>query len=231
MNRKIFHFGFRELQLDVVQIEKLLGYKEGESHKEIAEMISGILGIASEICSIKAEYSIFTDVKFNNSEKTIEIQDAIFNVNKIVYGQLKKSESMAVFLGTAGEEIGNRSRDAMKGGDLFTGYIYDVIGSAIADGAAGLMQDQLEKDMASEGKKITNRYSPGYCKWDVAEQHKLFSLLHNNYCGIELNSSALMHPEKSVSGFIGIGVNVKHNPYTCSLCEMKDCIYRRVKPD
>jgi cobalamin-dependent methionine synthase I len=122
-----------------------------------------------------------------------------------------------------------RSRAAMKEGDLLTGYIYDVIGSEIADAAADLMQESLKEAMASEGRKITNRYSPGYCGWDVAEQHKLFQLMPDNYCGIKLNTSALMDPEKSISGFIGIGEHVRYNQYTCGLCDMKDCIYRKVK--
>jgi hypothetical protein len=49
----------------------------------------------------------------------------------------------------------------------------------------------------------------------------------DNYCGIKLNDSALMTPEKSVSGFIGIGENVKLLPYTCDFCDLKDCIYRK----
>jgi len=117
----------------------------------------------------------------------------------------------------------------MKDGDLLTGYIYDVIGSEVVETATDLMQNNLKETMSAEGIKITNRYSPGYCGWDVAEQHKLFLLLTDNYCGIKLNDSALMNPEKSVSGFIGIGENVRYNPYTCRLCDMKDCIYRKVK--
>jgi hypothetical protein len=109
------------------------------------------------------------------------------------------------------------------------GYIYDVIGSEIADLAADFMQKDLEIVIASIGKKITNRYSPGYCRWDVSEQHKLFRLMPDNFCGIRLTPSALMDPVKSVSGFIGIGNDVRFNPYTCNLCEMKDCIYRKVR--
>ena len=82
-----------------------------------------------------------------------------------------------MFLCTAGKEIGIRSREAMKEGDLLTGYIYDVVGSEIVDSAADLMQNKLREKIAAEGKKITNRYSPGYCGWDVAEQHKLFQLM------------------------------------------------------
>jgi cobalamin-dependent methionine synthase I len=91
------------------------------------------------------------------------------------------------------------------------------------------MQEDLEKNIIDAGKKITNRYSPGYCGWDVAEQHKLFQLIPDNYCGIHLTPSALMDPVKSISGMIGIGENVRSNPYTCKMCDMKDCVYRRVR--
>lgn len=117
----------------------------------------------------------------------------------------------------------------MRSGDLLEGYIYDVAGSEIVEAAADLMQAELDKTMASEGRKITNRFSPGYCGWNVSEQHKIFQLLPGTFCGIRLTASALMDPEKSVSGMIGIGKNVRHLPYTCSICDMKDCIYRKAK--
>ena len=80
--------------------------------------------------------------------------------------------------------------------------------------------------MEQAGLKITNRYSPGYCGWDTREQHKLFSLLPENSCGIRLTESALMLPIKSVSGFIGVGANVRFNPYTCKMCDAEFCVYR-----
>ena len=89
--------------------------------------------------------------------------------------------------------------------------------------------EQFEGANVSSAKRITNRYSPGYCGWQVAEQHKLFQLIPDNYCGIRLTESALMDPVKSVSGIIGIGENVKINPYTCRMCDMPDCVYRKVR--
>jgi hypothetical protein len=229
MRRSTFQFSFSDLNLTVSQIEKLMGYKDGESHEAISELTLEALKEARSVCEIKAEYQIFEIEKLNDSEKSIEIGGLVFNVKKIVYGQIKKSDSIAVFLCTAGAEIGIRSRKAMKDGDLLTGYIYDVVGSEIADGAADLMQTRLQDAMASDKKKITNRYSPGYCGWDVAEQHKIFQLIPDNFCGIKLNASALMDPEKSVSGFIGIGEHVRFNQYTCGLCDMKNCIYRELR--
>ena len=152
-----------------------MGYREGESQETISELISDALKEAEEICRIKAEYRIFSNIELNDSEKSVKINDLVFNIKKIVYGQIKRSGSLALFLCTAGEEIGVRSRNAMKDGDLLKGYIYDVIGSEIVEAAADLMQNDLEEYMSASGRKITNRFSPGYCGWDVAEQHKLFT--------------------------------------------------------
>lgn len=229
MIRAEFQFDFSELKLNVASIERVIGYKEGESHEMISEMILVILDEAGKISEIRAEYALFEEVRMIPEEKSVEINNVVFRVNRIIYSQIKMSTSIALFLCTAGPGTGSRSRALMKAGDLLAGYIWDVIGSEIVEAAADLMQEDLERRLAGEGLKITNRFSPGYCGWDVAEQHKLFSLLPGNFCKIRLTESALMDPIKSVSGIIGAGLNVKRKPYTCNFCDMKDCIYRRSK--
>ncbi len=220
---------FKDLKLNVLQIEEILGYDEGSEREFVAEFIKEILKEASVISNIKAQYIIYENIKFNNAEKSITINEINFQIGKVVFGQLKKSELIAVFLCTAGEDIGIISRKAMLEGDPLRGYIYDIVGSIIAETASDIMQNELSKSAAISGKAITNRYSPGYCGWHVVEQHKLFQLIPDNYCGIRLTESALMDPVKSVSGIIGIGENVKYNPYTCRMCDMPDCIYRKVR--
>jgi hypothetical protein len=121
------------------------------------------------------------------------------------------------------------SRRSMKEGDLLRGYVYDVIGSEVVENAVDRMQGELKKTAAAEGQMITNRFSPGYCGWDVAEQHKLFSFFKNNFCAITLTDSALMDPVKSVSGLIGIGRDVNYISYQCHICDNKNCIYRNRK--
>jgi hypothetical protein len=229
MKAKTYQFDFKDLKLTVSQIENVLGYNEDDNREFVISLITGIMEESSEIADIRTQYCIFNNIEFDNVNRSVSINKICFNIKNIVFREIKKSESVALFLCTAGEEIGIRSRKAMKERDFLTGYIYDVIGSEIVEAAADIMQDELEKSAIASGKKITNRYSPGYCGWNVSEQHKLFQLMPYNYCGIRLNESALMDPEKSVSGIIGIGENVKSNPYTCRMCEMKDCIYRKVK--
>jgi hypothetical protein len=227
MINKTLQFDFKDLNLTVSQIENIIGFNEDDDREFVTDLIEELLKESEEISRIKAQYSIFHDVKFNNENKSVEIKNVVFDIKKIVFNQIKKSDSVAIFLCTAGEEIGIRSRKAMQERDMLRGYIYDVIGSEAVEATADLMQDDLEKAAKSIGLKITNRYSPGYCDWNVAEQHKLFELMPDNFCGIRLTDSALMDPEKSVSGIIGIGENVRFNPYTCGMCDMKDCIYRK----
>lgn len=227
MTTTTFQIDFDDLRLTVSQVEEVMGYKEGDDRSIVSDLIDEILKESRLICNIKAQYTIFQNIHFENNSKSLNINDINFRIKKIVYGQLKKSESLAIFLCTAGAEIGIRSRKIMQEKDLLKGYIYDVIGSEIVEAAGDIMHKELGNKIISAGNKITNRFSPGYCGWDVAEQHKLFQLVPGNFCGIRLTESALMDPVKSISGFIGIGKNVKMIPYTCSLCDMDDCNYRK----
>ncbi len=224
-----FEYDFGALNISGELIENILGFKEEADHELITVLIDEIIRESGEFRNIKGEYRIYSAIKFLNTDNSLEINNIKFQVNKIVTGQLKKSDSVAVFLCTAGGEPGLRSRQAMNEGDPLKAYIYDIFGSVMVDAAADLLQAELERSVLPEGKKITNRYSPGYCGWDVAEQHKLFQLMPDNSCGIKLTPSALMDPVKSISGIIGIGTGVKYNPYTCGLCEMKDCTFREVQ--
>ena len=224
---KSFDFEFSELQIDKSSIEKFLGESEGADQELVKFMIEDILKEAAQKSKVKGEYRIFNNIRFNPDVKSLTVNNIDFEIKKIVYTELRNSESIAVFLCTAGEEIGIIIKNAMQEGDFLRGYIADAVGSHIVDSASELLQRKLEKTLISSGKKITNRYSPGYCDWYVAEQHKLFQLLPENYTGIKLTHSALMEPIKSISGFIGIGENVRYNPYTCSFCDRLDCVARR----
>jgi hypothetical protein len=229
VNSKTYNIDYKDLKLNSSMVETVLGYKEGDDRELVTSLIEEILTESQAISNIKAEFRIFDNVLFDTETKSVTINDIRLQVNKIIFNQLKKSDSVALFLCTAGAEISLRSKEAMKERDFLKGYIYDIVGSEIVEAAADIMQDDLEKMILEKGKKITNRYSPGYCGWDVVEQNKLFQLFPGNYCGIQLTQSALMVPVKSVSGIIGIGKEVKNQGYTCKMCGLKDCVYRRAR--
>jgi hypothetical protein len=229
MKSKTFRFSWDDLKIDLSQIERVLGYREGNDREIVNYTVAEILKDQEIFRGIKAEYRIFTDIRFVDADKSLEIGGVKLSINKTIYTQIKRSGTIAIFLATAGEQVGQKARKAMTGGDPLTGYITDMLGSLIADSAAELIQADLEKDAFQEGQKISNQYSPGYCGWETVEQHRLFSLMPANFCGIRLTESALMEPVKSISGIIGIGEKVRFNPYRCNLCDMVNCAFRETR--
>jgi hypothetical protein len=206
-----------------------MGYQHGTAPEPVTDLVREVTDELLPLRDIKAEYRIFNEIEFFTESKSLQVEGTLFNIRPIIYRQIREADEVALFICTAGHAVGEMSRQSMKSGDMLRGYIYDVIGSEVVENAADRMQEELKKEMAVRGMNITNRFSPGYCGWDVVEQHKLFGFFKDNYCGITLTASALMDPVKSVSGIIGIGRNVKYAPYQCKLCDDKNCIYRNRK--
>lgn len=206
-----------------------LGYDAGTMPSPLVESIDDVLDRAYDFCQIEGGYVITRSADFDRGNYALLVDSQSFDVKKTVFQQLKNAKSIAVFACTAGNEIIEKSRELMKEGELLKGYVYDVFGSLVVEEAMDRIQSALRSKMQEKGLKITNRYSPGYCGWDVSEQKKLFSLLPEKFCGIELTDSCLMRPIKSVSGIIGIGKSVKFNEYTCNLCDEDDCLYRNLR--
>ena len=222
-----YRFSLQELNVDVHNTAPLLGY-EKTLPDDIFPLVKEVLDETSGLFDICGGYRIFDRIEFMSDKKHIRIEDVEFTANNLIYNQLKKSEQLAVFVCTAGNGIGQWSRQTMPD-DPVRGFFADVLGSVVVETAIEAIHQKLNNDIEQTGLHITNRYSPGYCGWHTSEQHKLFSLFPKAICGITLTDTALMLPIKSVSGFIGIGAHVRFNAYTCRLCELTSCVYRNRK--
>ena len=223
---KKFELNFNELNITKSQIEKVMGYEPGMSPDPVPELIKEILEIADHYCSIQGGFIIKDHISIDTDNYILKVNSTNFDVRKIVINQLKKAEKISLFLCTAGPEIGKWSKKLMSEGEMIKGYIVDVLGSEVVETAMNSIQSLLQEEMKQIGLNITNRYSPGYCGWNVSEQQKLFKFFPEDFCGIKLSDTSLMYPLKSVSGVIGIGKEVKMNNYPCKLCDDKNCIYR-----
>lgn len=119
---------------------------------------------------------------------------------------MKDAESIALLICTAGERFMELSRQYNLEYDYLIAYIIDSFGSLVVEKMADYLQMQLQLEVGRRGLKITNRYSPGYCNWQLTDQKQLFELLSDNPCHILLTESMLMTPIKSISGIIGFAM-------------------------
>ena len=223
-----FSFRFNDLNLDVDIVEETMGYERGQSPEPFPEMISNALSQCENLTDIKGSLLI-TENFIPDNLGCINIEGVSFFVGKKIVRQLKNAEGGALFICTAGAGIGEKSRDLMAMGEFMEGYILDIIGSLTVEAAIERIQNNLGNEMLSLGKKLANRYSPGYCGWALSEQKQLFGLFPDNYCGISLSESCLMEPTKSLSGIIGFGPDLTRTAFECDMCELKTCTYRKMR--
>ncbi len=222
-----FHFDFDELNISGDLLPPLMGYDYPAAVPEpVLESIEELLKNGQQMCNIRGGYVLYDNIKVDCMNNSVTCHNQQFNTRKIVTKLLDRSEHAAIFLCTAGEEISAYTRRLMDEGDLMKGYVADVLANVVVEEAMDRIQSGLEAEMKKKELRITNRYSPGYCDWNITEQKKLFSLFPENQLGITLSESCLMIPVKSVSGIIGIGKEVKYNAYPCQLCSDRTCLYR-----
>lgn len=226
MTNKEYNFNYNELNLDMKGMQSVLGYPGSPLPAPFDTYLEEAMDFASQLTEIRAAFRIVDPVRLDHSKGSMMADGKSFLVGKTVCKELRKAERLLFFVCTAGKQISEKSAILLKGEDPAKGYIYDLVGTYLTEAAGDRMQ-QLVREELPDGDRITNRYSPGYCHWDVADQHQLFSLFPPAPCGVTLTQSALMHPVKSISGVIGIGKEVIYRDYPCALCQSLNCIYRR----
>jgi len=222
-----FEIPFHDLIIEKKTIFNLMGYNEHTIPEPFPEIINEVLYEIDKHASIKVGYVINEAPSFIPENTLMQVNQVDFELNKIVFHKVNHSEKIIFFVCTAGKGISEWSNKLMKNDDLIKGYIVDTIGSIIVETAMNKIQDDIETEMNQCSLKITNRYSPGYCGWNVNEQHKLFTFFPANFCGIKLTESALMYPVKSISGIIGVGKNVQKDKYTCHECDLIKCTFNQ----
>jgi hypothetical protein len=227
MKSKIFNFTFSELGISKEDvIRSMHGGAMDESHQFFLDILEQEFLRLNDYEGICGGYIEADEINFDAATKTISVQSLEFNVGNIIFKELKQAEKMIVFACTAGKQLCDHIKEEYKT-DVLKGFLIESLANVVVETAMDKIQDIMKASYGAHKLLVSNRFSPGYCTWDVSEQHKLFKLLPEEFCGISLSDSALMQPIKSISGFIGVGKNITYNHYKCKFCTQKQCIYKK----
>lgn len=219
---------FQDLNINGSDLEVILGFERDAVPEPFGQYISEALSEVSGLCDARAGYRVCIHPEFDSSDDAIIVENLRFHTGKTVFRQVHTSHRMAFFIATAGQPVANRIQELYRQGDTTYGYVMDVAGTVLAEKAATRLLDIIEAEAALSGLRISDSFSPGFCDWNVAEQHLLFSLFPAGFCGVTLSSSSLMSPVKSVSGLVGIGPALKRSGTQCYLCSDENCFYGKI---
>ena len=144
------------------------------------------------------------------------------------------SNKTVIAVCTIGKYLEENISNIIDEGELANGVILDAIASHAAEETAEqfnqIILDEIKDQI--KGKKVTCRFSPGYCQWILEEgQRLIFNSLPTEFIDVTLSVSMMMKPVKSVSFAFNIGTEVDKElgVRDCETCDMINCTYRRTK--
>ncbi len=218
------------LQVDRDEVLRFQGYKKGSDvpSSDVIGLFEAALTLGEQLMAPRAIYRAVSVAGQGPDE--IRLADGVtLHIPEIrrLWGLLA---AVGVAICTVGDSIEARVRELFDARDFPLAVMLDSVGSGGAECLAEYVNDLLCQGEIPEGLKVTNRVSPGYAGWDVAEQTALFALCPGDPIGVSLNEYCVMTPAKSISFLVGIGPEARIDHYftQCRRCWMKHCAYRRV---
>ena len=145
----------------------------------------------------------------------------------VVAGLLEQCEKIVVFVVTIGNYLEEMVGQLAEDGMILDATVLDAIGSSAVERVADFVQDRIKAIADAEGLYTSQRFSPGYCDWDVEQQRMVFQVMNLDTAGVYLTEGCLMLPQKSLSGIIGIGPCGVENYNPCKTCDKADCPGRK----
>jgi len=215
-----------DLELDINEIYLNLGYGGSVPDAHFVEMVQAMIQDISEFCKPQIGYCI-NEISMPDN-KFLEINQHFIKVGQVITKYLQGCTHVAAFVVTAGMEFDDYCNRLKTDGDIVSEFIAYSIGTEIAEAAVRFVSAKIAVVASALNMGYTHSYSPGYCSWHVREQENLFKIMPEKPCGITLNESNLMFPEKSVSGIIGLGANVQPTAHSCEICGMVTCFKRKM---
>jgi hypothetical protein len=204
--------------------ESMLSCLNSNETDSSSVMLNGILPVLAARVQARGGFKI---IPVHISENILSLNDVACNVGPILISAFSDATHIALFIATIGPLVEKEAEKYISHDEIYKGYVVDAYGSLAVENAAEFLHARVDEYATEHGMNIGNRYSPGYCGWNVSDQHTLFSLLPHNFCEVHLAESSMMSPIKSISGIIPIGVHVKKQDYACDVCTNTACFRKR----
>jgi hypothetical protein len=216
-----------DIQIDREEVLRYLGYRAGhKAEPRISSLVDRHTRSAYPL--IEPQYSyVIRDVEHVEWDRVF-IEDVVFE-SRIIAQLMQRCQKAAIFAVTIGGLLERKARRLAEKGQILEAAIVDAVGSEAAEAAAAAVQNRVRDIADAWGLGISNRFSPGYCDWDISQQEMVFRALNGRSTGVTLTKNCLMVPRKSVSGVIGMGTDASELEIwsPCKSCKRGNCPGRR----
>jgi hypothetical protein len=215
------------LAIDPDEVLRFQGYKKGRdvATPDVRAILDEALAEGRHLMAPRA-VARWAPVTARSAH-ALEVEGQTLSIPRIgaVWGPVT---DVAAVVCTIGDALERRVSELWEARELPLASMLDSVGSGAVESLAEHVNDLLCQQGLPD-LRVTNRISPGYADWDVAEQPRLFRLGPADAIGVTLNDACVMTPGKSISLLVGAGTEARVDHYftQCARCWMRDCAYRR----
>ena len=194
------------------QILQFLGYRGQEMTPELEEQINRCAREVTASCAPKLTYAILDsgdEVVKRLTGVSVDLGTLLMGCERVVF--------MAATVGAGVERL--LMRTEIK--NMANAVIMDACAGAAIENICDNFENDLRTSLATEGKYLTDRFSPGYGDLPLDTQRMicLELLKADKRIGLTLTETNIMVPRKSVSAIMGISLRpVKRRAKDCSRC-------------
>ena len=186
------------------EVYRLLKYdkKHTKIDSQVEGLIDHLIDVGRSLAVPKAVYRDFL-VK-SITDHAVVLEGASFDLlGGSTVHRLWNTKRVTLLAVTIGSQLEKKIKEFTNQTSLSNAAILDAVGSVAVESVVGYLNDLTVKRAKEAGLKTTKRFSPGYGDWLIKEQKGLLNLLQAARIGINLTSSFLMQPQKSVTAAIG----------------------------
>lgn len=216
-------------EIDPQEVLRLQGYRRSSDipTPEVLDILRAAMVEARQVFRPRWIYQEFPVDSADDSG--VRLADGPELLIREIPGRWGGISALGIALCTIGDGLEARIEALFAAREFPAAYMLDSLGSVAVEALGEAVHRRICEDRLAQGLKVTPRESPGYARWAIEEQPKVFALLSTGTIGVHLNPYCIMTPRKSVSFAVGIGrdaiMGAGGSP--CRSCDMRDCAYRR----
>ena len=194
------YYKSKEIPFDYLKAYKQLKIKkESQKFEMMQEMVDQLYQKYLQSFEPRFRYRISQVLRGHSGSFSILLEGNLNFSGKGIHRLLTHSQYAAIFVVTVGDKIDQEM--ARLSQDYFAeAFFLDGIATTMTHGLLELLATELQNEANNFGCKLGRRFAPGYARWELTEQKKLFEFLKADEIGMSLSDTYFMLPQKSISG-------------------------------
>jgi hypothetical protein len=219
-----------QLSLDVAHVLEGQGIPPSQASPRLVATAEEVLGEAQ---ALFAPVALYTILPIRDFEHQLVVLDGgpTFS-GPLVARALAGAAEVAVAICSIGRALDERVLALFATDNPMRALALDGAGTAAVKQLAVMVGLRICDAATARGWSVGMRASPGQEGWPIQQQRVLFGLVPGEKIGVQLSSSCLMLPRKSVSFVIGLGPELRADAVPCDFCSKRErCQWRAQKPD